>query len=133
MRTLVVLLLLFAGGQLLAGDGLYLVTVRINDDLSDRVRERRYEDPLDRALKRGGVGEVRGSSVATDMDTNDVLWVNIHARLSEPAEGLRVLLETMSDAEDDTFISCRFDGERIEFTLGDPSGADNALASLSTR
>ena len=124
MRTLV--MLAAAGVALhsaLGQDATQFVFVRIPETLQPLERAAKYEDPLNVALKKHGVGEVSGGGSQLSEPDKDgkrsIEWIGIDVDLTNFEKGLPVLKRELLrlGAPRSTVLEYSRDGKKTEETL----------------
>jgi len=99
------------------------VFVRIPEQIQPLDRGTKYEDSLDAALKKGGVGEVSGGGTqlsAPDADGKKTIeWIGVDVDLSDFERGMPILRRELLrlGAPPDTVLEYTRDGHKTEERL----------------
>lgn len=89
-RILSLLLALFLPSVALAQSATTFVFVKINESIMPTERGKKYEDPLDAALKKAKLGEVTGGGSSLSKERK-IEWVGVDVELIDLGEGLPFL------------------------------------------
>ncbi len=94
--------------------GQCLVFARIDDPLMPFERGRKYEVPLDRALKQSGLGRVTGGGSVQGVD-GAIEWISLDIQLVDLGPALDFLRAKMLElgAPGNTVLKYRMDGSLV--------------------
>ncbi|MDC7718912.1 hypothetical protein PQU95_17050 [Vogesella sp. DC21W] len=119
-RTLTFIVAITIATSVWAQHATTFVFVKITESIMPLQRGEKYEDPLDEALKKAGLGEVTGAgSMLTKEKT--VEWIGLDVELTDPVTGIPFLRKKLTElgAPAGSVLEYERNGETLQVPVRD--------------
>lgn len=96
------------------------VFVRITESIMPIPRGEKYEDPLDEALKKAGLGQVTGAGSMMSKEKT-VEWVGLDIELTDTMKGIPFLRKKLTElgAPKGSVLEYELNGEKLQVPVRD--------------
>lgn len=119
-RTLILIVAIALANGVWAQYAKTFVFVKITESIMPIARGEKYEDPLDEALKKAGLGQVTGAgSMLSKEKTID--WVGLDVELTDPTKGIPFLRKKLTElgAPKGSVLEYELNGKKIQVPVRD--------------